>query len=436
MEAERGLRFCHLNDQLFSKIASKMGAKLKSWNSVDMDSGTSNPVLSNRSVANNNQDAIIVGNLAFDLHLLPYCENDDTNISTRKVILRTKAPGAKSISARVQAISKLSLEEAEEATSALQYWSNSELRDVLVQQTAMDDSVLQTIMPTVLYVELNRENNVSFFVMDRFDSTMCSHIDCIEGGEGFDKHVWGQHDIQCVLKGIATFHAKFLGRLELLPSNLMEYLQDGVDIFHNSARYMKIGSTNNSKFYPDICSSLAAKIVHRVAETIDVIVEEFNACPKTLIHNDCNPRNSCLRLGQDSGNRSLCLYDWELAAIHVPHVDLAEFLLFSLPVKGALESMLSLAEFYRQCLIEELDKLGNPDKSVYRVADPIIFRKLFDYSVMERLSARLMLYCSVARAVGINMPFLGRCINVAAEYLRCVAKEHTFLQVQANLIII
>ena len=423
MNTADSLRMLHLNDHMFSKIANTMGLKLLSWHPVDMNIGTS---IVNRIVHSKGREGVNAGNLAFDIHLLADCEDGRKTI-TKKVILRIKASGEITISALVEAISKLSLQEAKEVATALQYVNKSELRDVLLAKAATHDPVLQAIMPTVYYVELDWERKFSFFVMDRFDSAMCSHIECIEGGEGFDKQTWSQMDIQCALKDIATVHAKFLGNLELLPYNLKEYLADGVEIFHSSSKYMKVGSTNNNKLYPDMCSSYVTKVVHRIAENIDIIVKEFNASPKTLIHHDFNPRNACLRLGHDTGSKSLCLYDWELAATHVPQVDVAEFLIFSLPVKGAFEAMSSLAEFYRQCLVKELDKVGSHDEFVYRVVDPIVFRKLFDYSVMERLSWRLMLYCSAVNAVGFNMPYLARCINVAAEYLQCVTKRHTFL---------
>jgi thioester reductase-like protein len=56
----------------------------------------------------------------------------------------------------------------------------------------------------------------------------------------------------------------------------------------------------------------------------------LDAAPQTLIHNDFNPRNVCLR-ALDSGWR-LCVYDWELAAVGAPVRDLAEFLCFVSPL--------------------------------------------------------------------------------------------------------
>lgn len=51
----------------------------------------------------------------------------------------------------------------------------------------------------------------------------------------------------------------------------------------------------------------------------------LDSLPKTVIHNDFNPRNACIRHG-----KLACAYDWELACVHVPQYDVAEFLAFTL----------------------------------------------------------------------------------------------------------
>ncbi|MES2766634.1 MAG: phosphotransferase [Bacteroidota bacterium] len=47
---------------------------------------------------------------------------------------------------------------------------------------------------------------------------------------------------------------------------------------------------------------------------------------QTIIHNDCNPRNTAIR-----ADGTPCFYDWELAVINIPHRDIVEFLSFALP---------------------------------------------------------------------------------------------------------
>lgn len=93
------------------------------------------------------------------------------------------------------------------------------------------------------------------------------------------------------------------------------------------------------------------------------IVSDLDAAPQTMIHNDCNPRNICLRrVAQTStrhgtptecpyeDQRCICIYDWELATINVPQHDVVEFLAFTLPPSTCLDKWLEVIDFYRKHL--------------------------------------------------------------------------------------
>ena len=70
--------------------------------------------------------------------------------------------------------------------------------------------------------------------------------------------------------------------------------------------------------------------------------------PRTLIHNDFNPRNIALRL-TDRG-LELCAYDWELATVGIPQVDLAEFLCFVLSPDVDEDAAVGWVERHRAAL--------------------------------------------------------------------------------------
>lgn len=97
---------------------------------------------------------------------------------------------------------------------------------------------------------------------------------------------------------------------------------------------------------------------------IDMMNSILANAPCTLIHNDCNPRNICLRKSpsQVKDEREfcrLCLYDWELAAIDVPQRDLAEFLTFTLMPTLPMDTRVELINFYR-CNLERYSGLLYP----------------------------------------------------------------------------
>ena len=100
----------------------------------------------------------------------------------------------------------------------------------------------------------------------------------------------------------------------------------------------------------------------------------LDSAPHTLTHNDCNPRNICLRLptiaveqqsklppGLPTGSRhisfppdprTMCLYDWELTCVGVPQHDVVEFLAFTLQPSVALSTWMAHIRSYREHLQE------------------------------------------------------------------------------------
>jgi aminoglycoside phosphotransferase (APT) family kinase protein len=91
--------------------------------------------------------------------------------------------------------------------------------------------------------------------------------------------------------------------------------------------------------------------VHRRA--IDSMAEWqgiLDATPQSLVHNDFNPRNLCLR--DRAGSLALCAYDWELATLGAPQRDLAEFLCFVLPPDTPITAIECWIERHRAAVAE------------------------------------------------------------------------------------
>lgn len=63
--------------------------------------------------------------------------------------------------------------------------------------------------------------------------------------------------------------------------------------------------------------------------------------PKTLVHNDYNPRNIAVR---SSGE--VVIYDWELVMLNYPHRDIIEFLCFVLPEDVSKESLMHYLNYH------------------------------------------------------------------------------------------
>jgi thioester reductase-like protein len=107
-------------------------------------------------------------------------------------------------------------------------------------------------------------------------------------------------------------------------------------------------------------------LIDRIAEWRPVL----DAAPQTLVHNDFNPRNICLKPFGDGWR--LCAYDWELAAIGTPARDLAELLCFLAPV-------------------------GITRASVEGLIDPHVSHAAFASALAELLVDRLSVYAMIHR---------------------------------------
>ena len=111
--------------------------------------------------------------------------------------------------------------------------------------------------------------------------------------------------------------------------------------------------------------------MRRAFDLIPSLWSTLEQAPRTLVQNDCNPRNICLRIptadtkslttASDeesfkktgvpySDDRCLCMYDWELSYAGAPQHDVVEFLSFSLSPSTAHSVRKELIEFYRHHL--------------------------------------------------------------------------------------
>lgn len=127
-------------------------------------------------------------------------------------------------------------------------------------------------------------------------------------------------------------------------------------LIHAHSEFPEIWSAQRYVEFVSLCLSfiycyiqLRVQIVENAIINMDKINSVLATAPLTLIHNDCNPRNMCLRKSMQQTPR-ICLYDWELAMIDVPQRDLAEFLAFTLEPSSPMATRVELINFYRSCL--------------------------------------------------------------------------------------
>jgi thioester reductase-like protein len=122
---------------------------------------------------------------------------------------------------------------------------------------------------------------------------------------------------------------------------------------------------------------------------------ELDSFPRTLIHNDFNPRNIAFR--RHTAGPSLCAYDWELATLGIPQRDLAELLCFVLDPQPCPDTVNHYIELHRTALENETGykidhrdwrrgfELALRDLIVNRLAMYSLLHKFRRYGFLERV---------------------------------------------------
>jgi thioester reductase-like protein len=160
---------------------------------------------------------------------------------------------------------------------------------------------------------------------------------------------WRAAHIESAIDGLAALHSIWLGReTELRAQPWVGYVQSANGVSEMSGLWSALADHAAPLFSswadPDIAS-----IQRRLISSLDRWWPALETAPRTLIHNDFNPRNVCLR----GAAATLCAYDWELATIGAPQRDLAEFLCFVLPPDATLDDITRWVEHHRVALEQE-----------------------------------------------------------------------------------
>jgi len=193
---------------------------------------------------------------------------------------------------------------------------------------------------------------------------------------------WSSKHINAAIEGIATIHSIWLGReTELKQQHWLGYYPTRerrikmLPLWKALATNAMEEDEHLQWFGTDDFESYT-----NILATMDEWWTQLETIPKTLIHNDFNPRNIAFRT-TDDGLR-LCAYDWELATIHVPQYDLVELLSFTLQPNVTEKTVTDYVEYHRLVL----------EKSAGIKFDPYQWREGYRLALYDFLINRLSLY--------------------------------------------
>ena len=240
------------------------------------------------------------------------------------------------------------------------------------------DSRLRRHIPAIYQTYQNPDRETYLIVMELLqDVELKDTADDVSG--------WESAHIDAALEGIAKVHSIWYARTEELKSEpWIGSVPTTASMVEMSELWEQLG-IHAAEEFPEWIVGHDLELHRRLVTRIDKWWREIDLMPKTLIHNDFNPRNICLRKSadaEDSFGYRLCAYDWELATVHIPQHDLAELLSFVLPPDVAEAVVDHHVEVHRRAL----------EKATGQTIDPEQWRHGFNLSLCDLAINRYMLY--------------------------------------------
>jgi len=167
-------------------------------------------------------------------------------------------------------------------------------------------------------------------------------MDSVEAAAG-----WTSEHIHCAIEAIAEIHSIWYQRAGTLQrQDWLGPFPNGRAVVEAKPLWVALADYSRPVFEQHV-SELGA-IQDWLIGTLENWWPLTENLPRTLIHNDFNPRNLAFRRSADQ--RRLCIYDWELATLGVPQHDLAELLCFVLPTSLEARDLYGYIEHHRCCL--------------------------------------------------------------------------------------
>jgi hydroxymethylglutaryl-CoA reductase (NADPH) len=170
-------------------------------------------------------------------------------------------------------------------------------------------------MPRFFGSKINDKREIYLLLLERID-----YNDVVNINSENEPERWSGSQIMSVIQTINGVHDQFS------DCTLREEC-DKIQLFepwHASELYEKLAQIISTEYADCGFDDLSRKLLSYLAD-LEQEHRRVNI-KKTIIHNDFNPRNICIRK-----NDAVCIYDWELAALNFPHRDIVEFLSFALP---------------------------------------------------------------------------------------------------------
>ncbi|WP_205717665.1 phosphotransferase [Actinomadura soli] len=271
-------------------------------------------------------------------------------------------------------------------------------KDVHTREPALyrsGDAALARVMPGLYGVHVDPGREAYVILMERLGPDVILKDTAERPG------LWKREHVRAAVEGIAGVHAAWLGREgELLGRGWLGRVQSAERMAAMSELWAAMAEHHAAE-HPHWITPGVLRRLRRIGDTAGDWWARLERLPRTLVHNDFNPRNIALR----TPGLSLVAYDWELATLHVPQRDLVELLAYVLPADAGEDDVADWLGLHRQALIDAGAEAPDPGawREGYRLA-------LWDFSI-----TRLQLY--LMAHTHRELPFLRHLVPTVVRLL-------------------
>ncbi|MFJ8630164.1 hypothetical protein [Streptomyces sp. NPDC093568] len=181
------------------------------------------------------------------------------------------------------------------------------------------------------------------------------------------------------LRAVARVHGHWLGRdQELHAEGWLYQVQEPAQLAKARELWGALVRHAAAEL-PELLDSGRRDILLGIVEDAGFWTQELHAMPRTLVHNDFNPRNIAVRDGR------VVAYDWELATVDVPQRDVVELLAFTVGPQVTWDQVDRLLTVHAQAVAEV-----SPRAAVLVAGSD--WRQGYRLALREFLMTRLALY--------------------------------------------
>ncbi len=238
---------------------------------------------------------------------------------------------------------------------------------------SLTDERFTSIAPKVYGTLADPERELYAIVEERL-----TNMELMDSADDTSK--WTPQHIKAAISGIAGFHSIWYDNEEKIKSaTFVSHAPNKASMMEKMQLWELLGAHVREE-YPQLFSEQDMILHRQRVYDIENWYTEIENMPKTIIHNDFNPRNIAFRV--ENGKPKLCAYDWELATVHLPQHDLAELLGFTLFDSVSEEQILEYLEWHRT----ELERFSG------KHIDADEWRRGYHLCIYDLLMNRIMMY--------------------------------------------